>query len=50
MAAKEVEETDYWLQLCKQSESYPFDVKLQLKMVSIQKLLGKIISTLKRNP
>jgi len=49
IAAKEVEETDYWLQLCKQSESYPFDVKLELKMVSVQKLLGKIISTLKRN-
>ncbi|MBK6362874.1 MAG: four helix bundle protein [Saprospiraceae bacterium] len=49
IAAKEVEESSYWLQLCKQSKNYPFDERLETSVVSLQKLLGKIISTIKRN-
>lgn len=49
IAAKEAEETDYWLQLCKHSKNYPFNSVLEEKLLSIMKLLNKIISTLKRN-
>ncbi|MBK6566472.1 MAG: four helix bundle protein [Saprospiraceae bacterium] len=49
IAAKEVEESSYWLQLCKQSKNYPFDERLETSVVSLQKILGKIISTIKRN-
>ena len=49
IAAKEADETEYWLELCKHSENYPYDQKLNLKLQSILKLLGKILGTLKRN-
>lgn len=49
IAAKETDETEYWLHLCKQSENYPFNPVLEDKLLSIIKLLGKILGTLKRN-
>jgi len=49
IAAKEAEETQYWLQLCKYSENYPDCSELIIRLVEINKLLGKIISSSKRN-
>lgn len=47
---KEAEETAYWLLLCEKSESYPSPQKeLKGKLLSIQKLLSKIISTSKKS-
>ena len=45
IAAKEAEETEYWLLLCKNSKSYPDCDKLLLQITSILKVLGKIISS-----
>lgn len=48
IAAKEAEETEGWLMLCKYSKSYPEPEELLEKLVSILKLLNKIISTAKQ--
>ena len=47
IAYKEAEESKYWLELCELSESYPNPGKLLIDIVSILKVLGKIISTAK---
>lgn len=49
IAAKESEETMYWLELCNASPNYPYSSKLILQCTQIQKLLNKIISTAKNN-
>jgi four helix bundle protein len=49
LAAKEADETEYWLQICKASKNYPFNPALEDKLTSIIKLLGKILGTLNRN-
>lgn len=49
IAAKEADETEYWLLICKHSSSYPFDEKLLLELTEIIKILSKIISTSKTN-
>jgi four helix bundle protein len=49
IAAKEAEETEYWLMLCKHSESYHNPDTLIEKLTSIKKLLSKIISTSKNS-
>ena len=47
IAAKEVEETKYWLILCNESKTYP-DCKLLIdKLHEIDKIITKIISTSK---
>jgi four helix bundle protein len=48
IAAKEAEETQYWLLICSQVRFYPDCNKLFSKLEEIQKLLGKIISSAKR--
>ncbi len=48
IAAKECEESKYWLLLCKFSENYPFHEQLLERIDVIQKILNKIISTSKR--
>lgn len=48
IASKEAEETDYWLLLCKLSESYPYDEVLQQTLTELIKILSKIISTSKQ--
>jgi len=45
IAAKEADETKYWLILCNKSENYPNTGALQDKLLSIQKVLSKIISS-----
>lgn len=49
VADKEAKETEYWLLLCKKSNHYSVDEKLLSKLLSIQKLLSKIISATKKN-
>lgn len=47
--AKEANEIEYWLKLCTRAKSYQNPLGLIDELISIQKLLGKIISTAK-NP
>ena len=37
IAAKEAEETEYWLLLCEKSENYPSTGELLIKIISIKK-------------
>lgn len=48
IAAKEAEETEYWLLLCKHSKQYPTNEQLLLDIKEIQKILTKIIHTSKQ--
>lgn len=48
IAAKETEETEYWLVLCKLSESYPNPDILEDKLHVISKILSKIIASSKK--
>ena len=45
---KEAKETQYWLLLCEKCVHYPFRENLKSQLLSIQKLLSKIISTSKK--
>jgi four helix bundle protein len=47
LAAKEADETEYWLLLCKNSPSYPFEEKLLAGVRELIKIQSKIISTSK---
>jgi four helix bundle protein len=47
IAAKEVEETDYWLLLCKESKKYPDCTHLITQLLNIENVLNKIIITCK---
>ena len=47
IAAKEADETQYWLLICDASDSYPACDNLSCKLTEIQKVLNKIISTAK---
>lgn len=48
IAAKEADETEYWLLLCEKSRNYPNPEKFLNKILSIKKLLSKIISSSKK--
>ncbi len=48
IAAKEADETEYWLLLCQHSKEYPFDVSLLENLIEIKKILNKIIGSTKR--
>ena len=47
IAAKEAEETEYWLEICQQSKSYPNCEELLAQVLSIKKILSKIIASSK---
>jgi four helix bundle protein len=47
IAAKEANETEYWLLLCKHSAHYPDPEDKPEKLLELQKLLSKIISSSK---
>jgi len=47
IAAKEADETQYFLLLCKFAKTYPFDEAMYEKLISIIKILSKIISSSK---
>lgn len=49
IAEKELEETEYWLEICLYSDVLPDPGKLLSDLVPIKKVLGKIIATSKRN-
>lgn len=48
IAAKEADETQYWLLLCNYSDRYPECDSLLLKRESVQKIINKILGTTKR--
>ena len=45
IAAKEANETSYWLKICEKVETYPNVGNLREEVLSIKKVLSKIIST-----
>ena len=47
IAAKEADETEYWIELCQYSKGYPDATELLSKILSIKKALAKIIGTSK---
>lgn len=47
IAAKEADETEYWLMLCKENKNYPDCEELLLKVQSIIKVISKIIASSK---
>lgn len=49
LAAKESEETQYWLMLCNYSPLYPNAYGELNKLQEINKILGKIIYTFNQN-
>jgi len=49
ISAKEAKETEYWLLLCKYSDGFPDTSDKLDKLLEIQKLLSRIISTSKKN-
>lgn len=49
IAAKEAEETQYWLILCERSNNFPDCLNLQNKLEAIQKIMSAILGTIKRN-
>ena len=50
IAAKEADETTYWLKLCCLAKSYPNpSLEIESKLVSINNVLSKIISSSKSN-
>lgn len=49
IAAKEADETIYWLSLCKELDTYPEDNNLLIKADELLKILSKIISSSKSN-
>lgn len=48
IAAKEADELEFWLFLCNEVESYPNANELLVKLMTVKKLLNKIISTSKK--
>ncbi len=47
VAMKELDETEYWLILCRKAKNYPDPLQLAEKLVPIRKILNKIISSAK---
>lgn len=48
ISAKEVEETEYWLLLCRQSKKLPNSTRLLTDLEPIKKIITKIISSSKQ--
>lgn len=49
IAAKEADETDYWLTLCELSHGYPNPEEMKKKLESLLNIISKIIITSKSN-
>lgn len=49
IAAKEADETDYWLTLCELSLGYPNPEEMKKKLESLLNIISKIIITSKSN-
>jgi four helix bundle protein len=50
IAAKETDETEYWLLLCNAADGYPECIGLLEKVQSIQKIISKIVASSKASP
>ena len=50
IAAKEAEETQYWLLLCEQSKNYPDSRSLITKLEEVSKIISDILFTAKKKP
>ena len=50
IAAKEADETMYWLEICGKSPNYPFNPELVSDLMSIPKVISKIIGSSKKSP
>lgn len=48
LAAKEADETQYWLMLCEHAKEYPDSRQLLEKLSDITKVINKILSTSKQ--
>jgi four helix bundle protein len=48
IAAKEADETEYWLLLCQHAAGYPFQEDLLENLLSIKRVLSKIIISSKK--
>lgn len=49
IAAKEADETEYWLTLCELAKNYPGSPELKHEVNEIIRILSKIISSSKTN-
>jgi four helix bundle protein len=47
IAGKEADETEYWLKICQYSRNYPNPKRLQEELLTIMKIISKIISSSK---
>ncbi len=47
IASKEADETEYWLTLCERAKNYPKNEELKIELISIIKVLTKIIGSSK---
>lgn len=47
ISLKEADETEYWLALCNESKNYPNTTELSQKLISIIKILNKIVASSK---
>ena len=48
IAAKEADETQYWLALCAYGENYPDTNSISNKLTELQKIINTILGTSKR--
>lgn len=48
LAAKEADETQYWLMICEHAKDYPDSKFLLEKLIDITKVINKILSTSKQ--
>ena len=48
IAAKEIDEAEYWIELCNHSENYPTNLELLDDLKSISNIVNKIISSSKK--
>lgn len=48
IAAKEADETEYWIIICEMSKNYPRNEQLKTKLQAIVNIISKIISSTKK--
>ncbi len=48
IAAKEADETQYWITLCEFANGYPVANNLSIKLTELQKIINAILGTAKR--
>jgi len=48
IAAKEADETQYWITLCEYASGYPDTKIIEFKLIELQKIINAILGTAKR--